>query len=880
MITRVARTLALPVMVVLTACSEPNTDVDVVETTAQVEPRQVAEFLSRSQAQYRAERISNVHYQLQLSLPAQNKPFNGTAKITFELADASSPITLDFVEGTVTSLSVNGAAVAVDHNGYFITLPSAVLSEGEQTVVVEYTHPYRRDGRGLHWFEDPVDGESYVYSQFESWDFNKVFPGFDQPDLKATYTLTVEAPSHWQVISATRETSVTDVSSQRKQWQFAPSETFSTYLISLHAGPYKMWEEAEPFRIPLRLFARKSYSEHVEVQEWFTVTRQGFDYFESYFGTDYPFTKYDQVLVPEFVFGAMENVGAVTFAERLQPRREQTKADRETMAIVVMHEMAHHWFGDLVTMQWWDDLWLNESFADLMGNQATAEATEYTGAMELFSTRRKSWGYSEDQWITTHPIVQDIYNTDVVMSSFDGITYAKGASSLIQLQHLLGKDSFQQGIAQYFKTYAWQNTQLTDFIGTLGDVAERDLSAWTQSWLMQSGVNALKAQFICENDVIAEFDLIQQPANVSGAVREHSLDVLLVDSSGERTTFDAHLTAEHNPQADAIGKPCPAFVLPNVSDYTFATILLDETSIAYLQDHLPEFNNPVERGMIWRSLKESVYAGELTAPAYLDMALKHLAGEANDGVLSTQLNVVSSVYGFLVLAQQQVPEAKAAATEYRAKLEAMAWQQYQQATDDSLKHSWLGFWMDTLHSSEQLANARALLEAAELSIDDQWSLAGALVREGAAEGTVWVEKLTEQDNSANAQLNEWVALAQAADSEAKRQWLQEVANVESDKSYTQMRSILAMLFAVEQFALQTSLKTDILAPLENINSALSPVLLATYAQSVLPVECSKKAEADKLALAAKPDMPAPAVKSLKKASQVEDICMKVAGALS
>ena len=840
-------------------------------------PRKEAPLLERSQAFYRSSRVSDVNYTLALNLPADNVPFSGTAKIRFHLSDAQHPLTLDFVGGEVGKVEVNGQMIPTQYNGFFITLPAEVLRSGEQEVTITYTHPYRRDGTGLHWFKDPEDGETYLFSQFEAWDFNKVFPGFDQPDLKSTYTLSVEAPAHWQVITYNHEMSVRMVESQRKLWQFPTSKRFSTYMLSVHAGPYKMWQEAETFRTPLRLFARQSYAEFVDVDEWFKVTREGFDYFESYFEHEYPFHKYDQILVPEFVFGAMENVGAVTFTERLQPRREKNEVDREKMATVVMHELAHHWFGNLVTMRWWDDIWLNESFADLMGHQATANATEYKNAMQSFSTSRKSWGYAEDQWITTHPIVQDIPDTESVMASIDGITYAKGAASLIQLKYLLSEHTFQKGLANYFDTFGWKNTELKDFIGTLAFTADRDLSKWTEEWLMQSGTNALKASYACDNNALSSLNIEQKPANVSGALREHRFDVLLLDAQGQRDVLDVSIDQELNKVTLNQAYPCPVFVLPNVSDYTFARILLDETSIQYLEKNFDQFRDPIEQGLIWRALAESVHEGQLRATRYLDMAMKYLADAENPAMLNTQIKNMYHNYMLLEIRETVRPQDKLA-QRYRDQLETLALQRYQMS-DGAIQRIWFEFWVSLLQSETSLQAAQKYIADETLSIDDRWTLAGALVRENVTAGEQWINKLADKDKSAKAELNKLVASSQAPNKEIKLRWINEAQNPDTQYAYTQLRAILNNLFPAGQHALHLKLEAKISDPIPQLAETLTPQLLATYVGSAMPTNCSSAQQAADLSLATRSNMPKTVSKMLKKRSQSEERCVKAQNAL-
>lgn len=865
------RWLLVSLALFLASCSLTSVQPDITE-------RPNLPLLEKGQARLRSVRVSHVTYQVSLSLPAENVPFEGTARIHFNLNDNRQPLTLDFVDGEVLSLRLNGKQIAPDYNGNFIILPATALRMGRQSVEVVYRHAYVRDGQGLHWFRDPEDGEAYIYTQFEPWAFNKVFPGFDQPDIKATYRLDVEAPSHWQVISAERENRIEDVGNNRRRWYFPDTQAFSTYLLSVHAGPYNLWEEKDPFRIPLRLFARKSYAQYVDVHDWFRVTRQGFDYFEVYFGYPYPFSKYDQLLVPEFNFGAMENVGAVTFAERLQPRREKNDADRKRMAVVVLHELAHHWFGNLVTMRWWDDLWLNESFAELMGSMATARATVYSSAMMDFSTSSKTWAYEEDQWNTTHPIVQDIKTTEMVLASLDGITYAKGASSLIQLQHLLGADVFQQGLVNYFSRYAWQNTSLHDFMDTLAQAAGRDLSRWTRQWLMSEGVNALKIHYDCEDGKIHSFNLQQQAANVSGILREHSLDILMMNEQGARTLINTNIHQTDNPVADAIGKPCPAFILPNVSDHTFARILLDTKSLDYVQHNLGKFQNPVERGMIWRSLWESVRSAQFSPQSYLDLGLRYLAHEQDVTLLRSQSYNLSDAYAYLELHDQLHPDRKPLAPERTRQLEAMAYERYV-ATSGALKEVWAEIWMQYMQTERHLELLKQELVQNNLSLDQRWIAVGALIREKDPDGQKWLDHFKALDKSANAQINEWTALAQEGTLQAKQPWIAAARDPAADYSYTQLRAVLNRIYPRGQLALQHSIRADIVERIPDLVSTLQPQSLALYVSRLVPRMCSLQSSQELLRLAHLPNMPEQAMRSLKQQSQDEEMCVGVLQAL-
>ncbi|MCC7440834.1 MAG: aminopeptidase N, partial [Bdellovibrionales bacterium] len=495
-----------------------------------VKTRPDVEGLSKEEALYRSERVSDVRYELSFELERTSTEagatpvFGGKAVVRFKLKAPAEGLTLDFVGGTQAAAVVNGTPLGEEtYNGKFIALPAQALKVGENEAAVEFTHPYSSSGAGLYRFVDPEDKRVYVYTDFEPFDANQLFPCFDQPDLKATYLAEVSAPASWTVVSASRETEATDLPAvegqkgeARKLWKFPVTSRFSTYIFPLHAGPYKIWTADEPATgtvegetIPLRLFARQSLARYVRPDDWFPATRQGFAFFQEYFASPYPFGKYDQLIVPDFNSGAMENVAAVTFSERYVKRGVPTRDDREGLAEVILHEMAHMWFGNLVTMKWWDDLWLNESFATFMAYLAAAEATEFTDIWQGFFDDTKQWAYWEDQLVTTHPIVAEVPDTSQAFANFDGITYGKGASALKQLSFLLSPPKFRDGVRAYMKKHAFQNTAMSDFMDSLSAASGTPLSGWTQSWLRTAGVNTISVDHACEGGKITRFLLTQ-----------------------------------------------------------------------------------------------------------------------------------------------------------------------------------------------------------------------------------------------------------------------------------------------------------------------------------------------------------------------------------
>ena len=397
-------------------------------------------------------------------------------------------------------------------------------------------------GEGLHRFVDPVDNEVYLYTQFEVPDSRRMFAVFEQPDLKASFTFTVTAPSHWDVVSnsptpAPVETTPGEDGGARSVWKFAPTPRLSSYVTALIAGPYQSVRSevtsAEGRVTPLGVFARKSLMQYLDADNIFELTRQGFEFFEAQFGCPYPFEKYDQLFVPEFNAGAMENAGAVTILEGYVFRSKVTDAQVERRAITVLHELAHMWFGDLVTMRWWNDLWLNESFAEYMSHLAAVENTKFDHAWTTFASVEKSWAYRQDQLPTTHPIFAEINDLQDVEVNFDGITYAKGASVLRQLVAWVGPEEFMAGVREYFAKHAWQNTELSDLMAELEKASGRDLDQWGRLWLETAGVNTLTPELAVDEDgAITSFAILQSATADQPTLRPHRLAVGFYNLNG------------------------------------------------------------------------------------------------------------------------------------------------------------------------------------------------------------------------------------------------------------------------------------------------------------------------------------------------------------
>jgi aminopeptidase N len=596
--------------------------------------------LTRDQAVERAALITVGGYRLNLDLTDGNggpgeHTFRSITTVEFD-ALAGAETAIDIAADTVRSATLNGHELDVSayDESTGIALPG--LAE-HNVVVVDADCRYSNTGEGLHRFVDPVDGEVYLYSQFETADAKRMFACFDQPDLKATFDLSVTAPQHWQVVSNGAPVSV-----EGGVHTFATTPRMSTYLVALIAGPYARWDDLysdEHGEIPLGIFCRATLAEFMDAERLFTQTKQGFGFYHKHFGVPYAFGKYDQLFVPEFNAGAMENAGAVTFLEDYVFRSKVTRASYERRAETVLHEMAHMWFGDLVTMRWWDDLWLNESFATFASVLCQSEATEFTEAWTTFANAEKSWAYRQDQLPSTHPVAADIPDLAAVEVNFDGITYAKGASVLKQLVAYVGLEHFLAGLRDYFKAHAYDNATFDDLLAALEKASGRDLSDWGRQWLKTTGLNTLRADFNVDAEGrFTRFAVTQSGAEPgAGETRVHRLAVGIYDDDGA-----GRLVRVHREELDVTGSrtEVPALqgvsrgrlVLVNDDDLTYCSLRLDPESLQTALDRIADIAEPLPRTLVWSAAWEMTREAEFKARDFVSLVSRGVQAETEVGV--------------------------------------------------------------------------------------------------------------------------------------------------------------------------------------------------------------------------------------------------------
>ena len=671
----------------------------------------------------RATQISNVSYWIKLDINDKEE-FAGTTIIQFDLFKTNSPLRVDFHKGKILEISINGKKnESISYiEGFFIVSPNLMIL-GSNKIEIKYTHPYSYSGNGLHKFVDPEDKETYLYTQFESYNANQMFPCFDQPDLKAKYTLEVLAPSKWKVISSTLPLKSEPRTNNKIYHTFPQTVPFSTYVFSLHAGPYTEWKDTS-YKIPLRLFSRKSNSKFVDSKFWFAITKQGFDFYENYFGIDYPFVKYDQLIVPEFNFGAMENVSAVTFTERLLSRGTVTRRAKEKIANVILHEMAHMWFGNLVTMKWWDGLWLNESFATYMAAKAQYEATEFSEAWDTFFTGMKTWAYNSDKSITTHPIQATIHDTEEAFTNFDGITYGKGASVLKQLEYFVGAKNFQDGVRYYLKKFLYSNADLKDFLGAIELKSNKDLKKWSNEWLEEQGTNTLTYTQKCSNNQLVSIELIQGKGATSEILRSHRTKIALYEIQETKTDIYHTIDAEYSgnstlvPIDPNLKLRCPDYIFLNFGDYDYVQNLipknlLSEINLETFNKILLDYNNLLSSLMLWRDLFEEVKSGSLELVRYKNFAIEVLPNDPRDLILESNIGHLTSsqfisYHSFLYFKDE--PERSKLITD----LENFTWTHMKlSASNSDRKRIWFQNYLSVANSKIFLNRAIRLLEKKE-----------------------------------------------------------------------------------------------------------------------------------------------------------------------
>ncbi|MDR0960113.1 MAG: aminopeptidase N [Propionibacteriaceae bacterium] len=840
--------------------------------------------LTRLEAEERSALISVDCYDVVLDLTGTGPTFRSETTVQFSCRTPGAETFIDLIAGKVSTITLN--EVDLDPAVFFedsrIRLPEL---KAENTLVVSADCDYSHTGEGLHRFTDPVDGELYLYSQCEVPDARRIFANFEQPDLKAKFTFTVTAPSHWEVISnQTTPTpipvSVDDTAMHSvARWDFPPTPVMSSYLIAIIAGPYTRWDDVytstDGREVPLGLFVRPSMAEYLDTEELFDITKRGFEFYEGAFGIPYPYEKYDQAFVPEYNAGAMENIGAVTVTESYVFRSRPTQARVDRRAITILHEQAHMWFGDLVTMKWWNDLWLNESFAEFMSHLAAASNTRWTQAWTTFQSSEKSRGYSQDQMPSTHPIVATIRDLADVEVNFDQITYAKGASVLRQLVAWVGQDNFLAGVSAYLKKHAWGNATLDDLLVELEAASGRDLRDWSKLWLEEAGVVQLTADIERRPEGIIGSATIEQtvppvyqsfgeiphrgvePISVDVNLKPHRLAIggySLGDDGMERVwQVETDVAGASTPIDELTGQVTPDIIVVNDDDLTFAKTRLDRSSRHAVREHLGDVTDSLARALLWNSLWDAVRDGERPARHYADLVLTHIDRETSPTAVQTllgNLSVAVNYYADPKLRSDVVDDAAARLVKLAIEADPGSDSQLQffKAFGSLADNPTQWGFLDDILAASLDGDGTAAFDASDfvpgltVDTDMRWEILVDLAAAGRRGESDIAAQLSRDETTRGA---EWAAQARAAlpTAEAKREAWRLAVHDETTTNGAQ-RGIVAGFTFVKDPKLIDDYAIEYFAQIEQVWESRSLAMATTVVRGLYPFDAIDLPQAD------------------------------------
>jgi aminopeptidase N len=651
--------------------------------------------ITRAETGVRAGLLQVDSYDVALDLTRGSEVFGSTCVIRFGCRQPGASTYVDLIAAEVHEITLNGTPIdpaeavqGMEGAGGRIALPG-LLAGNVLRVVADCR--YSGDGTGLHRAVDSADGKVYTYTKFEPAYARRVFANFEQPDLKSVFTFHVTAPADWTVLSNQPAPEPEPVrervgvargrvgvagAGEYRVWHFPPTPRISTYLTAVAAGDYQVVRSSHTTprgqTVPLGLACRASLAAHLDREEIFEITRQGLDFYTGLFQGDFPFDKYDQVFVPDYSVGATENVGCVVVSDELLFRSRVTSALHELRAMVILHEMAHMWFGNLVTMKWWDDLWLNESFAEFCGTLASAEATRFSDAWTTFCAGRKTWGYMQDRLPSTHPIAADVPTLSQAVANFDGISYAKGASVLRQLVAYLGRPTFEAGIRTYLTEHAWGNATLADLLAALETSSRVPLAGWSRSWLETAGPNTLRSEFSVDaRGAFTEFAVVQEASAQHPTLRPHYLGVGLYDHVDGALTLvhrqELDISGARTDLPDLAGREQPDLILLNDGDLDYAAVRFDPRSLQTLVAAIGHLADPLARAVCWSAAVDMLREAELPLPTFVRMLAGGMGGETSVSVLQA-LHSVTELALALTGDPDWVPEGKAELADAAARL--------------------------------------------------------------------------------------------------------------------------------------------------------------------------------------------------------------------
>jgi aminopeptidase N len=824
-------------MMITAACN--TTSLEHKQTERKLEP-----YLEQSYAILRKHQIMDVNYQLHIELDENSTSFAGEITIDFTLASNNTmPVTVDFDGGEVLSVVLNGKPVQWQHQKWFISFAPEIFAPGKNNLQIRYAHPFATAGDGLHRYKDTETGNVYLYSNFEPYNAHKMFPHFDQPDIKATYLLDVIAPAKWQVISATRETKIAAIG-DKQHWSFPKTSLMSSYVFSLHAGNYAVWED-KAGDIPLRLFARQELAQYVNYQEWFRFTQQAFEFYNHYFNYPYPYGKYDQLVVPDFNSGAMENIGAVTFNEAYISRSPKTYLQRMRNNTVISHEMAHMWFGDLVTMKWWNGLWLNESFATYMSYLQMAENSEFKNDIwGGFYNDAKLSAYGADFQTTTHPIELPVANTAEAFTNFDAITYGKGASVLKQLAIFVGEEKFRQGVSVYLKKYANGNTTLENFMDEVAKSSGKNWRAWSDEWLSTAGLNTININFQCtgagEQSAIKKLEIIQSGTDTHLTLRSQRTQLGFYKLHSENLTLQNSIPVIYRGRSTVVsaanGAACPDFVFGNLNDWAYVKTALDEKQRDLAGQHINDFDN-LTRRMLWEYLWDEAQGSKLPLINYVKFVQQNIAGETDQRLAASILSryAIAANYFWLMtnagqdhnadlLAMEQFLLQRLGAAPVNSDIQKVLFDIYA-----SMAFSPAG--LERLHD---YLLGKNLPQSFVVDQDRRWLLLRRLNQFAYQDYRELTNAEQKKDLSDLGQQMAVVCEAIRPDPATKEKWFSLLLAENSPYKFATQRILMKFLFPLSQYDLRSQFKGRIESQLPIIHARNNDRFLAAYSDSLVP----------------------------------------------
>ena len=673
--------------------------------------------LTKLQAEERKKQIQKVNYRIQLIIDKRSLDYKGRTTISFDFKkqNRSDKLIVDCIAKEIKYILLNGKKLNnYEKDEFWIYIPTKELKPCNNTIEISHINNYDNTGSGFHRFIDPEDNEVYIHTDFEPYDAHRLFPCFDQPDLKATYILTVTGPKEWKYIHNTK-ISNQHVEESLITINFEKTKRFSTYIFALVVGPHMVWEDNYK-NIPLKLYCRKSLAKYLDPENFFEITKESFNFLEEYFDIPYPYKKYDQIFVPEFNFGAMENVACVTFTEHYIFRSKKLYSQYLSRANTIFHEMVHMWFGNLVTMKWWNDLWLNESFADYLSYYAMSKGKLFPDAFE-YQLSRKEWAYMEDQLSTTHPIVGSAEDTADAFANFDGISYSKGAAVLKQLTYFIGEENFRKGIQNYLKKFYGENTVLDDFLNCMSKSSGINIIEWSKKWLETTGVNTLK---LCgENN---KWNIKQTPSENNDQIRNHAIMYESYKIEGKKVVLNKKnkiIISEENTKFDF--EEMGDFVLLNAQDHDYVKIHFRKNDLHFIYNYLNDINDRFTKRIIWGNLWQMVRDNVLSPLWYLKLVKKYSAEEKDPTVLQEQM--LQKANGIRI--NYLIEKYK---NEWSKKLYDLAYQNLRKGQNDQFQIAWFNILLGCADTKSQLGELKSILNREinfknlEIDQDKRWNI--------------------------------------------------------------------------------------------------------------------------------------------------------------